>query len=222
MSFNIEVEGGSSVRLPTAGKYCDRDIVITATGGSNDLAKQLIARTITTINDDSIETVGAYGLAYCQSLIEAILPNCTYIGDFAFVNAKTLVSVDIPKMKDIRPNVFEACSSLKNINIPEVTLLWSNSIKNCPALEKLDLPKVKTISSQVFVNDSLLATVILRSNTVASLGNVSSFAGTPIANGTGFIYVPAALIDSYKTATNWSVFANQFRTIEDYPEITGG
>ena len=32
MSFNIEVQGGSSVRLPTAGKYCDRDIVITATG----------------------------------------------------------------------------------------------------------------------------------------------------------------------------------------------
>ena len=33
MSFNIEVEGGSSVRLPTAGKYCDRDIVIKALGG---------------------------------------------------------------------------------------------------------------------------------------------------------------------------------------------
>lgn len=31
---NITVEGGSSVRLPTAGKYCDRDIVITAKGGS--------------------------------------------------------------------------------------------------------------------------------------------------------------------------------------------
>lgn len=33
MSFNITVEGGTSVRLPTAGKYCDRDIIITATGG---------------------------------------------------------------------------------------------------------------------------------------------------------------------------------------------
>lgn len=33
MSWNIEVQGGSSVRLPTAGKYCDRDIVVTATGG---------------------------------------------------------------------------------------------------------------------------------------------------------------------------------------------
>ena len=33
MSFNIEVESGNSVRLPTAGKYCDRDIIVTATGG---------------------------------------------------------------------------------------------------------------------------------------------------------------------------------------------
>lgn len=31
---NITVEGGSSVRLKTAGKYCDRDIVVTATGSS--------------------------------------------------------------------------------------------------------------------------------------------------------------------------------------------
>jgi hypothetical protein len=33
MSHNITVEGGTSVRLPTAGKYCDRDIIVTATGG---------------------------------------------------------------------------------------------------------------------------------------------------------------------------------------------
>ena len=34
MSFNITVEGGKSVRLPTAGKYCDRDIVVEAEGGT--------------------------------------------------------------------------------------------------------------------------------------------------------------------------------------------
>ncbi len=33
MSHNITVEGGKSVRLPTAGKYCDRDIVVTAEAG---------------------------------------------------------------------------------------------------------------------------------------------------------------------------------------------
>lgn len=31
--FNIEVQGGSSVRLPTAGKYCEKDIIVTASGG---------------------------------------------------------------------------------------------------------------------------------------------------------------------------------------------
>ena len=34
--FNITVEGGTSVRLPTAAKYCDRDIVITAKSGGGD------------------------------------------------------------------------------------------------------------------------------------------------------------------------------------------
>lgn len=35
--FNVEVAGGSSVRLLTKGKYCDRDIVVTATGsGGNE------------------------------------------------------------------------------------------------------------------------------------------------------------------------------------------
>ena len=39
--FNITVEGGKSVRLPTAGKYCDRDIVVTATVDSEQPKKIL-------------------------------------------------------------------------------------------------------------------------------------------------------------------------------------
>jgi hypothetical protein len=35
----------------------------------------------------------------------------------------------------------------------------------------------------------------------------------------GYIYVPKALIEDYKVATNWSTFADQFRAIEDYPEM---
>lgn len=31
--FNITIEGGTSKRLPTAGKYVDRDIIVTAKGG---------------------------------------------------------------------------------------------------------------------------------------------------------------------------------------------
>ena len=50
MSHNITVEGGKSVRLTTAGKYCDRDIIVTAEGEDldevlteqDDLLKELV------------------------------------------------------------------------------------------------------------------------------------------------------------------------------------
>ncbi len=38
---NITVDGGSSVRLKTAGKYCDRDIVVTSTGGKEDVTEEI-------------------------------------------------------------------------------------------------------------------------------------------------------------------------------------
>lgn len=220
MSFNIEVQSGSSIRLPTAGKYCDRDIVVTAT--SDDLAKQIIARTVENITDSSIETIGAYAFANCSALTEASFPNCTTVGMYAFNNATSLVTVDLPKVVTINSSTFANCSSLKNLNIPEVTKLTSNAIRDCSALEKIDLPKADTITTQVFLSCTMLTAVILRLNAVATLSNSNSFNSTPIANGTGYIYVPDALIDSYKTATNWSVYANQFRAIEDYPDICGG
>lgn len=37
MSFRIEVEGGQAVKLPTAGKYCDRDIFVTGSNNAADL-----------------------------------------------------------------------------------------------------------------------------------------------------------------------------------------
>ena len=35
--INITIEGGASKRLLTAGKYCDSDIVITASSGASEI-----------------------------------------------------------------------------------------------------------------------------------------------------------------------------------------
>ena len=40
-------------------------------------------------------------------------------------------------------------------------------------------------------------------------------------NGCMF-YFYNSIVSDYKSATNWSVYADNFRTIEDYPEICGG
>ena len=54
MSHNIVVEGGSSVRLPTSGKYCDRDIVITATGSAESYPTYVGTYEITPSVDEKI------------------------------------------------------------------------------------------------------------------------------------------------------------------------
>lgn len=60
MTHNITVEGGTSVRLPTAGKYCDRDVVITATGGGGtQIDSGLVITSMT--SDGRIETADWYG-----------------------------------------------------------------------------------------------------------------------------------------------------------------
>ncbi len=34
----------------------------------------------------------------------------------------------------------------------------------------------------------------------------------------GYIYVPDELVDAYKTATNWSVFANAIKGLSELPQ----
>ena len=88
------------------------------------------------------------------------------------------------------------------------------------ALTWASFSAVTSIGASAFEGCSKLTAVILGAESVVTLANVSAFTGTPIASGTGYIYAPASLVDSYKVA--WSTYANQIRAIEDYPEICGG
>ena len=168
------------------------------------------------------QTVGANAF-YHSGLTGAIdMPEVTSIGGNAF-DTTGITSVNFPKLTSIGSGAFSSCGSLQSVNIPLVTTLASGNTENvflaCSALTTLDLPSVTTIGGYAFRGCSKLSAVILRSETVCTLKVSYSFMETPIASGTGYIYVPAALVDSYKVATNWSAFADQIRAIEDYPEV---
>ena len=96
------------------------------------------------------------------------------------------------------------------------------SFYNCTKLEKIDFDVLVEMKDNDFYKCSALTAVIIRSPAVCTMSDSKAFKSTPIASGTGYIYVPAALVDSYKAATNWSVYADQIRAIEDYPGICGG
>ena len=198
-AHNITVESGTSVRLPTAGKYCDRDIVVSATGGSSDYLASRLNNTIKSYKNDEVETIPAYAFYGCTVLKSVAFPSCEDVRNDAFYNCVALINVELPNVISIKDSAFRLCIVLSSIDLPLLTSIASNAFRDCRKLQS----------------------IILRSQTVCTLGG-NAFLSTLIASGAGYIYVPADLVESYKTATNWVTYANQIRAIEDYPEITGG
>ena len=250
MSHNIEVEGGKSLRLLTAGKYCDRDIVVTATGGggggSSILPKLLEDATfedteITEIGVDLFRgwqyitklslpnvtnTVTTGYLCYgCTKLEEVYMPKCTTLGAYAFYNNTNLKAIDFPKLTAVPANGFRQCTSAISVNLPVCTSLGTYAFQKCSLVEKLDFPMLASIATKAFDQCSELTALILRVNKVCTLANAAAFDSTPIKSGTGYIYVQPALVSSYQSASNWSTYASQFRpkvaTAADLASIDG-
>lgn len=113
------------------------------------------------------------------------------------------------------------CTKLTSVVLPAVLRTEGNAMTGCSALTKADFSNLQTIRYSTFYANNKLVTLIIRTQAVAKLEKTSAFKGTPIESGTGYVYVPSALVNSYKSATNWSTYADQIRAIEDYPDITG-
>ena len=148
------------------------------------------------------------------SLAENKHPN----GEYCFENA-TLKNVDLPICKNIAGRMFRNCT-IETINMPNVERVGYQAFgyyygrRN--KLTTVDLPVCNAIEEYAFDGSQLLTALILRADVVCANGGTKTFNDTPIAKGTGYIYVPRALVDSYKAATNWSTYASQFRALEDY------
>ena len=97
----------------------------------------------------------------------------------------------------------------------------SYAFRNCKALRKLDVGKgVALLESRALYGCAALEALILRTEQVTDVGSLA-LSGTGIVNGTGYVYVPVSVVDSYKSSSKWSAYAAQIRAIEDYPDICG-
>lgn len=240
MSFNIEVEGGSSVRLPTAGKYCDRDIVITATGGGGEnklmgvidgTVTELTAQDLTGITKfrnrafrectkltritipNTVTSIGEEAFLACRALIGVEIPNSvTYIADGAFYNCSKLPSINIPYgIKTIGYVMFYGCTNLASVTLPDtLTTIGRNAFEKCSSLVSIYIPFSVTTIDQTSFYNC------------SSLKRVdlSNHNKIPTLNRNVFGYthanlqikVPASLIDDWKAATNWSAYAEKIVT----------
>lgn len=179
--------------------YASAEVNVAGSGGSggDDIASWL-TREVTEYSNSTLTTLGAYALS-----------------------GTNVTTLNLPALKTIAGYAFYQCTKLTYVNFPLLTEVPNNGFREFSGVVKADFGSITYARSNCFYKCTSLATLIIRSPSVVTLAGGTTFTGTPIASGTGYIYVPSALIDSYKSATNWANFANQFRAIEDYPDICG-
>lgn len=195
-----------------------------ATGGGDPkaLLDAALNNTLTAI-DSTVTSVVGYACRGLSKLKTVNLPNATSIGTYAFYYCTALSSFSAPKVTTLNTYAFYNCDKMSSINFPLATSIPTQCFYSCGILKKADFGAAKSIAASAFPYCAELDTLILRrSDAICTLANKNAFTDTPIEDGTGYIYVPAALVDSYKSNSTWAPFADQFRAIEDYHEITGG
>ena len=208
-----------------ATEYASVSVTVESSGGgdANALLDALLNNTLTSIDSD-VTSIVAYACRGLSKLKTVNLPNATSIGTYAFYYCTAMTSINAPKVTSLGTYAFYNCDALTSVNFPLATSIAQNSFYSCANLAKADFGVAGTINQAGFAYcENLEALILRKSDGICKLATATNaLQGSAIANGTGYVYVPQALIEEYKTATNWVNYAAQFRAIEDYPEITGG
>ena len=171
---------------------------------------------LTTVSSPFCTSIGSAAFMYCTALTTANFPKCTTIGNGAFSRCYTLTTVSFPVCTTIGNYAFYNCTSLATASFPVCTTISSNAFANCNALATANFPECTSIGSYAFEFCFNLKSLYLTGSSICTLSASNAFTSTPIGGystsaGTyGSIYVPASLLTSYKTATNWTYFSSRF------------
>lgn len=201
----------------------------------------IITRSISgAYENNRITTVGEYAFYACQSLVAVNLGACVEVLDSAFSRCIKLKTVNAPlisignsafsgsgletiessRITSLGDGCFRSTRNLVSISLPLVTTVPNNCLRSC-VIQSVDLGAATSIARTAFTDSASLETLIIRTETLCTIADASvSLRGSKIAAGTGYIYVPDELVDSYKEATNWVSFAAQIKGISELEAST--
>ena len=225
----------NQIAWDSAKGFGDAVDAITSGGADHSAEDAIIARSISgAYSNDRITTVGACAFLGCQALTAIDLPNVTQVKRNAFDMCSRLQTINLPKVTALDKNVF-LNSGIQQANFPLVTTIGDNCFytakylisANLPLVTSLpidsfrlstiqtaDFSAVTNINRTAFTDCTSLETLIIRTPSVCVISDILvALRGSKIASGTGYIYVPDNLVDSYKAATNWVALANQIKPI---------
>lgn len=200
---------------------------------------------LTRVEMNAVKSIESSGVAANTNLVEAVFKNVLTVGGSAFQACPNLKTVNIEKATEIKSYAFSYLSNLETVNMDGLITVGNDAFSSCSKLKSVYLPSVRTIDTSAFYACSALTRaeicgacvgtplpvlraqcffaskldtlIIAYEDGVVSLASTTAIGGTPIESGTGYIYVPDALVDSYKAATNWSTYAAQIKGLSELP-----
>ena len=209
-----------------------QDTLSTKTRRYADYYRQLAAGTIKEVYDDETTTLGlcfyrssvekvtftkckiipSYGGFYlCAKLFSVDFPELTRIGVYSFSGTAKLTNISFPKVTDILNLAFEN-SGVETVDLPACTTINYAAFNSCSKLKEVKIPICGNIGLKCFYNCKSLEKIFLDGVTAVPTLGTDVLTGTP---DTLKIIVPDNLVDSFKTATNWSNDADRIIGVSD-------
>ena len=137
-------------------------------------------------NYDSVVTIDSNVFYSCQNLLLNSLPsNLTSIGEYAFYGCSKITVSSMPQgVRIIASQAFRDCKAITEMTFEgDITQISTNAFSGATKLTKLSFPN---------------------NMSVPTLANINAFQNCPLET----IEVPSSLVDSWKSATNWSNYAD--------------
>ena len=164
----------------------------------------------------------------------------TELYDELNINNTDIISVSLPLCSTVKANTFYNCYNLQSIYLPECVSLGVSAFAECIRLQTISLPKCEYIGDRCFqgafqsnttgydININLPVCSYIGSSafywtqrsltlTLGYDGVVDLPSGSYTFDATTVrsIYVPASLVDAYKSATNWSYYSSSIFSIPE-------
>ena len=172
---------------------------------------------------ENVTSIGQSAFYNCSSLQRVIISdlsawckitfgsgaNPLYNGADLYLGSECVTTLIVPDdITEIKGYAFYKCSSITKVVLPEnVTTIGVRAFSACAALTNINIPsKVTSIGENAFYDCLALAEIHCEAITPPILGNSNVFDSGPAERK---IYVPAGATEAYKTATNWSEYADQ-------------
>ena len=172
----------------------------TAIGGS--AFKGCSSMALTKLELPLCTSIGGSAFNGCPLLSEITFQNVTSVGTQAFIGS-TIAKIKLPSVETMAASsnydgIFSYCKNLVLVDLGE----------NCSSIGNESLGRyVGTSGNNI--------TIICRASTPPSLGGTIINKGSVYAT-IGEIYVPDESVEAYKTATNWSAYANIILPLSQY------